>query len=279
MLKLQFKDQRQPPFWVVDKLYSIGSAEDNHLVLKDEGIAPLQARLIATSEKIFLKDNNSDTGCFVNGQRITQREILPGDQLRLGPVELEVLEPNDDTFPGRSGADPWRLVASGSWLSGQSYTIPEEGTAVIGRSSQCDIVIPGTHLSRRHVELRVQGGSLHVKDLGSVNGTYLNDRPVTEGLAHGGDQLRLDVYTFRVVSPTGDRERTRLRATTTVNQRPTPKPKPKKITDLPPRRWKTRPTSPGNRQEPTYNERRQELWLWLVVLAAVLLLLGAFFWV
>lgn len=277
MLKLQFKDQRQPPFWVVEKLYSIGSDADNHLVLPDEGIAPLQARLIATADKIFLKDNNSESGCFVNGQRITQKEILPGDEIQLGPVQLEVLDPGDDTHPGKQPTDPWRLVASGSWLAGQSYVIPSEGSMVLGRSNQCDIVIPGTHLSRRHVELRVQGGSLRVKDLDSVNGTYLNDRPVTDALAHGGDQLRLDVYTFKVVSPAGDRQRTRVRATSTVNSAP-PVRAPRMPSEDKPRRWKLRPTSPGNRQEPTYREQRQERWLWLVVLAAAALLIGAFYW-
>lgn len=275
MLKLQFKDQRQPAFWVAEKLYSIGSDSDNHLVLADEGIAPLQARLIATADKIFLKDNNSPSGCFVNGQRISQKEILPGDEIRLGPVTFDVLPPTDDA--PASPADPWRLVASGSWLAGQSYEIPSEGTVVLGRSNQCDIVIPGTHLSRRHVELKVQGGGLQVRDLGSVNGTYLNDRPITDALAHGGDQLRLDVYTFKVVSPVGDKERTRLRATSTIN-RP-PEPRVKKKADDKPRRWKTRPTSPGNRQEPTYQERRQELWLWVVVLVVAMLLIGGFYWV
>jgi len=278
MLKLQFKDQRQPPFWVVEKLYSIGSAQDNHLVLSEEDIAPLQARLIATANKTFLKDNNSDSGCFVNGQRITQKEILPGDQIRLGSVELDVLAPGDADHPGGSHSqDPWRLVSDGSWLAGQSYIIPRDKTTVLGRSSSCDIVIPGSHLSRQHVELKIQGGSLHIKDLDSANGTYLNDRPITEALAHGGDQLRIDVYSFRVVNPDSDRERTRLRATATVNHPPPPRPA--KTTSSPPKRWKTRPTSPGNRQEPTYRQRRQERWLWLVVAAAATLLIGAFYWV
>lgn len=278
MFKLQFKDHRQPPFWVVEKLYSIGSASDNHLVLSDKDIAPLQARLITTADKVFLKDNNSDSGCFVNGRRITQKEILPGDQIRLGSVELEVMAPSDATEPGyEQSQDPWRLVSDGSWLAGQSYTLPRDKPTILGRSSSCDIVIAGTHLSRQHLELKVQGGSLHIKDLDSANGTYLNDRPVTEALAHGGDQLRIDVYSFRVVNPDSDRERTRLRATATVNH--PPQPRAPKTPDSKPRRWKTRPTSPGNRQEPTYRQRRQERWLWLVVLAAATLLVGAFYWV
>jgi len=288
MLKLQFKDLQRPPFWVVERLYKIGSAAHNHLVLDQEGIAPVHAHLEVSDDKTFLKDNGSETGSFVNGQKVTDAEIQPGDRIRLGPVEIEVLasseEPDSNQalgrdLPPKTESDPWRLVATGSWLSGQTYIIPQDGCSIIGRSKQCDIVIPGTHLSRRHAELRPQGGSLHIKDLGSVNGTYLNDKPITQSLAHGGDQLRLDVYSFRIVSPEGDRSRTRVRQRPTKHSTPEPTARAPKASALPPKRWKTRPTSPGNRQEPTYKEKAQESWLWLVVGAVVLLLIASFFWI
>lgn len=285
MLKLQFKDLQRPPFWVEEKLYKIGSAADNHLVLDREGIAPVHARLEVTDDKAFLQDNNSETGSFVNGQKITNAQIQPGDRIRLGSVEMEVLAPNEEPSNDGNPENPeteeqsWRLIATGSWLSGQTYTIPQEGRSIIGRAKECDIVIPGTHLSRRHAELRPQGGSLHIKDLGSVNGTYLNDKPITQTLAHGGDQLRLDVYSFRIVSPEGDRSRTRIRRRPATTPHPESARRPPKVSELPPKRWKTRPTSPGNRQEPTYKEKAQESWLWLVVGAAVLLLIASFLWI
>lgn len=288
MLKLQFKDLQRPPIRVVERLYKVGRAADNHLVLDQEGVAAVHACLEVSGGKAVLKDNNSRTGSFVNGQRVTHIEIQPGDWIRLGPVELKVLPPDEGQKSDATDADPqgpsmatepWRLVATGSWLSGQTYAIAQEGSSIIGRSKQCDIVIPGTHLSRRHVELRPQGGSLHIKDLGSVNGTYLNDKPITQTLAHGGDQLRLDVYSFRIVSPEGDRSRTRLRQRPATAQTPEPSRRTPKVSDLPPKRWKTRPTSPGNRQEPTYKEKAQESWLWLVVGAAVLLLIASFLWI
>lgn len=285
MLKLQFRDPQRPPIWVEDKLYKIGSAPDNHLVLDQEGIAHVHACLETRENRTFLKDHNSETGSFVNGQKITNAQIQPGDRIQLGPVEMEVLAFDEETDKNANPEHPeteeqsWQLVATGSWLSGQTYTIPQEGRSVIGRSKDCDIVIPGTHLSRRHAELRPQGGSLHIKDLGSVNGTYLNDKPITQTLAHGGDQLRLDVYSFRIVSPEGDRSRTRIRRRPVNSPAPQPEKRAPKVSELPPKRWKTRPTSPGNRQEPTYKEKAQESWLWLVVGAAVLLLIASFLWI
>lgn len=76
MLKLHFKDSRRPPLWIVEKLFSIGSAPDNNLVLDDPSIDPLHANVLHENNRYLLKDNNSSNGCFVNGQRITQKEIL-----------------------------------------------------------------------------------------------------------------------------------------------------------------------------------------------------------
>ena len=152
MLKLHFKDNRQPAFWVTEKLYCIGSAADNQLVIQDPSVDELHAKLIVEDDKFLLKDNNSSTGCFINGQRITQKEILPGDIVRLGNTELIVLDPRrlqEDGDDATQGA-PWRLVSDGSWLPGKTFIVPAERSVIIGRTDQCDITIPGTHLSRRH---------------------------------------------------------------------------------------------------------------------------------
>lgn len=262
MLKLHFKDNRQPAFWVTEKLYCIGSGPDNQLVIQDDSVASLHAKLIAEDNKFLFKDNNSPSGCFINGQRITQKEILPGDIIRLGQVELIVLDPrrlHEQGAPSESA--PWRLVSDSSWLPGKTFIVPIESAVIIGRSDQCDITIPGSHLSRRHAELRIQGSALHIKDLGSANGTYLNDKSITEAVAQNGDRLRLDVYSFRLVAPETEEHKTRIRASIDSISKPIER----KQTSTEPKRWKTRPTSPGNRMEPTYNETKASNWKWLVI--------------
>lgn len=267
MLKLHFKDNRQPPVWVTEKLYCIGSADDNQLIINDAKIDSLHAKIIAEDEKFLLKDNNSSSGCFINGQRITQKEILPGDVIKLGDTELVVLDPRRSQADGSdTQAAPWRLVSDSSWLPGKTFVVPAERAITIGRGTQCDITIPGTHLSRRHAELFIQGSHLVVKDLGSSNGTFLNDKLVTDGIAYNGDRLRLDVYTFRLVAPEADDNKTRIRAPIDSIAKPVER----KQTSSEPKRWKTRPTSPGNRIEPTYNESRSSLWKWITA-AAVLI--------
>ena len=62
----------------------------------------------------------------------------------------------------------------------------------IGRASECSIPIRDRYLSRRHAEIVAVDGSWLLKDLGSVNGTYLNGARVERDTPlKGGDRIRL----------------------------------------------------------------------------------------
>jgi serine phosphatase RsbU (regulator of sigma subunit) len=62
----------------------------------------------------------------------------------------------------------------------------------IGRASECAIPIKDRFLSRKHAEIVAEGDRWILKDLGSVNGTYINgSRVVKNVLLKGGDRIRL----------------------------------------------------------------------------------------
>jgi len=63
------------------------------------------------------------------------------------------------------------------WLEHEGQNIElRRGTLVVGRSSGCHLVLEDNMVSRRHAELIVTDDSVIVKDLGSVNGLYINAR-------------------------------------------------------------------------------------------------------
>jgi diguanylate cyclase (GGDEF)-like protein len=55
----------------------------------------------------------------------------------------------------------------------------EPGEAVLGRSSDCDLLVPLDGVSRRHCRFRVEPGRVTVQDLGSKNGTWINGERLT----------------------------------------------------------------------------------------------------
>jgi len=65
-----------------------------------------------------------------------------------------------------------------------------EGTLVIGRDSQCDISFPDGTLSRRHLECRLEGGRIIVRDLNTKNGTFLGSQRIEEARLPPGVPLR-----------------------------------------------------------------------------------------
>jgi predicted component of type VI protein secretion system len=77
--------------------------------------------------------------------------------------------------------------------------------ATIGREG-CDVVLMDPEVSRRHAAIRDQGGSLAIEDLGSTNGTYVNDvRVTTVTVLRNGDVVRLGntVWAIRSKAPAG----------------------------------------------------------------------------
>jgi hypothetical protein len=76
-------------------------------------------------------------------------------------------------------------------VSGRRLPVPSAG-GVIGRSRDCDIVLEDTGVSRRHAELRPDGGDWTVVDLGSTNGVRVNGRDIHgPHPLHPGDRLQL----------------------------------------------------------------------------------------
>ena len=72
------------------------------------------------------------------------------------------------------------------------YVLPVARGLVIGRSGFCDIVLNKRSLSREHARVYELNGQHFITDLGSVNGTFVNGRPVHEPTPlKDGDRINL----------------------------------------------------------------------------------------
>src|SRR5262245_6201844 len=71
--------------------------------------------------------------------------------------------------------------------------------STIGRGRGVGIVLPHPLVSRQHCELFEFDGQLMVKDLGSLNGTFVNNQRVTEAPIAPEELLTVGTVTFRAV--------------------------------------------------------------------------------
>ena len=70
-----------------------------------------------------------------------------------------------------------------------THDLPEDKTTV-GRLAENSLVIQDTSVSSRHAEISFKNNAFFVTDLGSTNGTFLNDEQITESALNHGDELR-----------------------------------------------------------------------------------------
>jgi DNA-binding CsgD family transcriptional regulator len=68
--------------------------------------------------------------------------------------------------------------------------------SVVGRSDDCDIIIEAPSVSRRHAEIAVNGTAVVITDLGSRNGTFVDDQSVQKAVARDGQRLRFGKVSF-----------------------------------------------------------------------------------
>jgi hypothetical protein len=103
------------------------------------------------------------------------------------------------------GAGTFRL--SGDFAEGglSAGVVLPDGTRIevgdepmtVGRGADCDLVLADPTVSKRHLELRRQGTDVVLVDLGSTNGTKVNDAGVHERVLVDGDQIRLGATVLR----------------------------------------------------------------------------------
>ncbi|MDO3384186.1 FHA domain-containing protein [Gilvimarinus algae] len=220
MLKIRFKNKKYSAVWLVEPSVSIGRDRANELVVSAPNVADKHLTIEVEHENLELVNLVPGSAVEVNGEEITDRRVLkPTDVISLSGVELEIIDPKDDsaqapaerqqTNPRTPKATGWALKANHTALGNRVY--PLKPSNVVGRSSDCDISLAAAHLSRRHAQLTVIEGVLYVRDLGSANGTFLNGKQITEARVKRGDELRFDTLSFGVIGPADDMAKTTIR--------------------------------------------------------------------
>ena len=97
-----------------------------------------------------------------------------------------------------TGKEACLVVIYGSEL-GKKYNL-NAPSLVIGRSSKCDIQIDQESISRNHTKIVNTSKSILIRDLGSTNGTYVNDEPIDEYVMRDGDLIKIGRTIFKFLT-------------------------------------------------------------------------------
>lgn len=185
---------------------TIGRGSRNNIVIRDDEVSREHCRLVRLMDDYEVVDLNSSNGTFVNGQRVVGSWLLqPGSIIELGDtitLEYERLNYKFPPFPSetrslsdRADEDEINLKHYLMMTIGPSvgHTFPLNDVIItIGRDLSNDIVIQDPEISRYHLRLRRQKHGYSAEDMGSTNGTFLNNLPLeAPQLLESDDVLKL----------------------------------------------------------------------------------------
>ncbi|MFH1807321.1 MAG: GGDEF domain-containing protein [Pseudomonadota bacterium] len=97
-----------------------------------------------------------------------------------------------------TAGDACLIVIYGEDL-GRKYSLGQ-GQISIGRSARCDVQIDQEAISRQHAKIVAAFGETVISDLGSTNGSYVNDELIDQATLQDGDLVKIGRTIFKYLS-------------------------------------------------------------------------------
>ncbi|MCI8270362.1 MAG: TIR domain-containing protein [Lachnospiraceae bacterium] len=137
---------------------------ENIQILEVFGLSDSEAnRLVSCTVKSILEQKS--TGCGQPPSTIAR------------PVKQETTYPESEDSPDGKA---FRLWVSIDEAKPEEMLLRLQGLFTIGRSKECSLHFKDYHMSRQHFALEWDGKDIYIKDLGSMNGTYVNQIKLSE---------------------------------------------------------------------------------------------------
>lgn len=183
------------------------------IMISDPQVSRRQAMVVNDSGNLTIEDLGSTNGTYLNGERLSQGSpvhVAQGDSISFGEFEVKVSMPGyaGQTQTLRSNktaamSTPPRVEATPGQLVGEGSSYPLKfGINSFGRRDENDVVIVDPYVSSRHGVIELTEDGVFVTDVGSTNGTMLNDAKLSPNMrtkVDQDDEIRLGALVFKVV--------------------------------------------------------------------------------
>ena len=213
-LELNLPDGSRQEFELSKSEITLGRGLTNDIVITDPKISRTHARIEVNDEgKVKLIDLGSTNGSKLNGEKVIEAQVNPGDIITVGSSQLhyQVVAPSDEidmtlidsesdldqtvaesSLPiSLNDTDVDRLVVhtpTRTWEIGLNETID---SLTVGRAPENDIVLDHPSVSRTHARITRDHLTVKIKDLDSSNGIWINGFKKEEAALEDGVAARI----------------------------------------------------------------------------------------
>lgn len=218
-----------------EKVYSLSSSNvmgrlpECDLPLPGSGVSREHAKIVQEEQQYYLIDLGSGNGTFLNGLLLKPQEknlLKNNDRITVENFHLKFFE-TDELFEARfkeeeevTDADilevkllkkildavdqetlPSLEVLNGVAEGKRFFLTDDAPEMTVGRDPACDFCIDEYVISRQHAKVIKKWGGIALIDLESKNGTYINNKRITEEFLHDGDRLALGTIVLLFRNP------------------------------------------------------------------------------
>lgn len=187
----------------------IGAAREADVRIRAKGVSRIHATLWREGDNYYLEDAGSTNGTFLSGIRIQKDRLRHLDVVTLGRSVDLIFVVRDDEPSAAAPARPSGIVsATLEPLDGPDAGTPidvPKGEITLGRADSNNVVVDSRAVSKVHARVERTPDVVRLQDLGSVNGTFVNDIRIDSPVVLGrGDRISLaGVRTFHVTVERG----------------------------------------------------------------------------
>lgn len=118
-------------------------------------------------------------------------EVAPGSTT--AQYDLGETSEGESVNPADTQADGPSLVIRTGGRAGDSFTLDGDRFTV-GRDTDSDVFLDDVTVSRNHAVIVRRADGLHIDDLGSLNGSYVNRRRIESHFLADGDELQIGKF-------------------------------------------------------------------------------------
>ena len=112
----------------------------------------------------------------------------------------EISEDPGAALQDLGGKGPALVVRAGGGRAGETFETSGLRT-LIGRSPECHVFLDDVTVSRRHAEIIHEDDRYVIRDLGSLNGTFVNRRRIESVALSADDEVQIGKYRMTFLVP------------------------------------------------------------------------------
>lgn len=212
-MKLAFPNGEHGEIAIGKGSISIGSSDDDDVVIKSDGMQAGHAVIIVDKRGMTLSVETEDHDLKVNDRLVREKAILrPGDRVTIRGTEMRLQADSSQISAPPEGATicppedaklpmPAKHLLRG--LAGDFFgrMSPINERVVIGQGDSCDVVISGEGIADEHLAVENTDAGILLRSLGSQDGAEVNGVMVTEAVLKAGDQLVIGAQRFLIEAP------------------------------------------------------------------------------